>query len=410
MSEKHIIAALREREHFDRYHKYIKVDLLSDVGRRALYFLNKYFEETPHAAQADAESMEHYLNHVYAGKLKDEERTCLDELYAAEPGEDDLLTLINSLETRALAEDVIDICHGVLEGEDGYTLEHVQNYLNSNAVATSSNPDNDLLATDFQSLIRMEAERPGYNWRLTVLNDCYGPVRGGDLIVVAARPNTGKTSLIISETVQMMPQMKEGKQVVWFNNEESGDKIARRYYAAAAGVPWQELKTMPQEQARKLCADYPLTNVKMFDIPGGTATQIERTLDACNPGVIVINNLDKVSVGDRGDGNRAVHLTELYQWARKIAKKYDAVVFAIGQAGATAENQKFIRMDMLDGSKTGKAGEADLIIGIANHESGAEDMRYISIAKNKSEYGKGLRSPLECVSFRGDVALYEDLA
>jgi hypothetical protein len=55
-----------------------------------------------------------------------------------------------------------------------------------------------------------------------------------------------------------------------------------------------------------------------------------------------------------------------------------------------ADGQNRITYDMLDGSKTGKAGEADIIIGIGKSDflkSEAIDIRnqirYITVSKNK---------------------------
>ena len=62
----------------------------------------------------------------------------------------------------------------------------------------------------------------------------------------------------------------------------------------------------------------------------------------------------------------------------------------VSQASIDADGQNRITYDMLDGSKTGKAGEADIIIGIGKNDFLKDDVsdprnqiRYVTISKNK---------------------------
>jgi hypothetical protein len=60
-------------------------------------------------------------------------------------------------------------------------------------------------------------------------------------------------------------------------------------------------------------------------------------------------------------------------------------VIAISQASADAHGKTRISFDMMENSKTGKAAEADLIIGIGKHGSldSLDTTRVMCISKNK---------------------------
>ena len=74
--------------------------------------------------------------------------------------------------------------------------------------------------------------------------------------------------------------------------------------------------------------------------------------------------------------------------ARQIAKVYNCVVFYVSQLSTEAEGKVVLNQSMLEGSKTGKAAEADLILLLARnpHVQGQfeeDKQRHINIAKNK---------------------------
>ena len=78
-------------------------------------------------------------------------------------------------------------------------------------------------------------------------------------------------------------------------------------------------------------------------------------------------------------------LKEIYVNGREIAKRNDLLFWAVSQASNDAHDRQFIDYSMMDNSKTGKAGEADIIIGIGKTGSSEVEntVRHICISKNK---------------------------
>jgi replicative DNA helicase len=70
-----------------------------------------------------------------------------------------------------------------------------------------------------------------------------------------------------------------------------------------------------------------------------------------------------------------------------MAKRHECALVAVSQASADAEGRTRLDFSMMENSKTGKAAEADLIIGIGKHgqsDDGEPDtMRFLNISKNK---------------------------
>ena len=98
----------------------------------------------------------------------------------------------------------------------------------------------------------------------------------------------------------------------------------------------------------------------------------------------MIDQLDKINVS--GTYSRTDEkLRQIYTSVREIAKRRNCAVIAISQASADAHNRNSISFDQMENSKTGKAAEADLIIGIGrNANSDLENkIRTLCISKNK---------------------------
>ena len=125
-------------------------------------------------------------------------------------------------------------------------------------------------------------------------------------------------------------------------------------------------------------------NIKMFDIVDWTIEDIDAHCEKHKPDIVVIDQLDKVGVS--GTFNRTDEkLRQIYTSARELAKRRSCAVIAISQASADAHNRNSISFDMMENSKTGKAAEADLIVGIGrNANSDTENkIRTLCISKNK---------------------------
>ena len=71
-----------------------------------------------------------------------------------------------------------------------------------------------------------------------------------------------------------------------------------------------------------------------------------------------------------------------------IAKEYNCAIFYMSQLSAEAEGKIYLNQSMMEGSKTGKASEADLMLLISKNppQDGKETedyQRHINLVKNK---------------------------
>ena len=141
-----------------------------------------------------------------------------------------------------------------------------------------------------------------------------------------------------------------------------------------------------------------------MDTVDWTIDDVNNHCEQHKPDILIIDQLDKVNVV--GNFSRTDEkLRAVYTGAREIAKRHDCCVIAISQASADAHGKTSISFDMMENSKTGKAAEADIIIGIGrNSNSDAENkIRTLCISKNKIN---GYHGEPSC-TIRRSISRYE---
>ena len=226
------------------------------------------------------------------------------------------------------------------------------------------------------------------------LRPLYSQVMGlnkGDLGIIFARPEVGKTSFccyLASEYV------KAGHKVFYWANEERATRLKIRIFCSMLGMSKDELYDNVENCSNKLQDMEVEDKLTVIDSVGTDISEIQSYCDLNKPDIIFVDQLDKIKV--RGNFNRGdERLKELYSSAREIAKRNECLVWAVSQAGADAEGKQIINYDMLDGSKTGKAGEGDIIIGIGrnNGDYDLDPTRFLTISKNKVN---GVHSTVTC--------------
>jgi hypothetical protein len=108
------------------------------------------------------------------------------------------------------------------------------------------------------------------------------------------------------------------------------------------------------------------------------------------PDIVVLDMGDKFATKNTDKSD--IYLKDAAILARNIAKQYDCCVIWMSQLSAVAEGKVFVDQSMMEGSKTGKAAEADLMVLISKNPmvEGAEEgdtQRHLNIAKNKLRGG-----------------------
>jgi hypothetical protein len=406
---------VQSKEHWTKYNDYIDFDFLKgnypDLYKLCITIERGY--EDYSFERFHSESFLLLFSKLYPGNISQTLRTLCEKIFSIQVPETLLHETIRGIRLQERAAALASAALAVSDGkEQPETLTAViEDYLRDNALLASQSTDergSEFVTDDLETIVHNQNTKLGLRWRLNTLNRYLGSLRKGNFGFVFARPETGKTTFLASELTCMAEQPGDGN-IIWFNNEEPGEEVMTRIYQATFGITYDELiSDVPKD--RSLYQERTRGRIKLVDNVGCTAREAERIITQNPAALVVFDQIDKLRgfTGDRDD----LTLASIYKWARGIAKTYCPVI-GICQAGATGDGKKWLTMNDVDNSKTGKQAEADWILGIGKtYDSGLEALRYLHLSKNKlrgdTDRDPSMRHGKWEVKIAPEKARYED--
>lgn len=291
---------------------------------------------------------------------------------------------ISSLNKREIARQIAEKAIGIVNGDEG-SLDELRDILAANTDTSIIVPKFKVIEPNLDELLALTDVSGRFRFNIPTLDTRLPGFGRGELAIIFARPETGKSGFHISLSAAPNGFIHSGHKVHAMLNEELGHRALLRAINACSGVPLLEIPTRKDVVQRSI---QPIKdNLTYMNVDTGFSTDdIRRYLDRYEADILVIDQMDKVQVPgsfQRGDER----LQKLYQTAREIAKEYNIAVVAITQARGDAENKMILSLDQMDGSRTGKAAEADIVLGLGRgaitEAPGGFPTLFLCVLKNK---------------------------
>ena len=299
-------------------------------------------------------------------------------------GSDVAQEVLSKLFQQVVGEDVANIGFDMVNG-DAASLEALRNLLErygDDFIPNLNIEWDDITIETLMAKAELEAR---WTFNIPSVTRKVEGVSAGQLIEVGARPNTGKTSFHASLIAAPGGFAHQGAKCIVLCNEEPTHRVGARYLTAAAGMSAREVRDN-MSKAKALYQPV-MNNIKIKEAGGRDMAWVESVCKSYKPDILVLDMGDKFGVqGSFARQDEALKACAIY--ARQIAKTYECAVFYMSQLSADAEGRAQLNQSMMEGSRTGKAAEADLMILIGKSptvEAQEEDspLRHINIVKNK---------------------------
>jgi replicative DNA helicase len=210
-----------------------------------------------------------------------------------------------------------------------------------------------ILGESFDRLDDLHRNKGGIRGIPTGLKDLDKQLAGlqrSDLIVVAARPSMGKTTLMLNFALNIATKSKQGS-VLYFSLEMSKEQLVDRLLAAEAGVDAWKLRTgeglNDNDFERLSAAMGELAEAPIFidDTSGITVSDLRtkaRRLHHQHPlAAIMVDYLQLMSGGSRfaSSSNRVQEITEISRSLKILARELNVPIVAASQLSRSVESR-----------------------------------------------------------------------
>ena len=299
-------------------------------------------------------------------------------------GEDVAQEVLSKLFQQVVGEDIANLGFDYVNGSQS-TLEPLRNILEQYGDDFTPNLNIQWEDISIDALLSKNDLEARWNFGIPSLTRVVEGVNAGHLIEVGARPNTGKTSFHASLIASPGGFAHQGANCIILCNEEGYHRVGARYLTAATGMTMREIKENPSK-ARDLYGPVK-ERIKIKDATGRDMAWVESICKAYKPDLVLLDMGDKFAkTGGFARADEALKANAIH--ARMIAKQHECAIFYMSQLSADAEGKVLLNQSMMEGSRTGKAAEADLMVLIAknppvDNQEEEDTQRHLNVVKNK---------------------------
>jgi hypothetical protein len=299
-------------------------------------------------------------------------------------GSDVAQEVLSKLFQQVVGEDIANLGFDYVNGSKG-TLEPLRMLLEQYGDDFTPNLKVEWEDITLDTILSMTDLESQWTFNIPTLVRKVEGINAGHLIEVGARPNTGKTSFHASLVAGPNGFAWQGAKCIVLCNEEGYHRVAHRYITAATGMDKFEIAKNKQ-QAMQIF-DRIRDKVMFKDATGRDMAWVESVCKSYKPDIVILDMGDKFArTAGYARPDEALKANAIY--ARQIAKQQNCAIFYMSQLSADAEGKVVLNQAMMEGSRTGKAAEADLMIMISKNptvegQDEEDNQRHINIVKNK---------------------------
>ena len=293
-----------------------------------------------------------------------------------------------SVRITALGYDAPDDLDEVVEQSEKLLFD-----VTNKRVGTNFRKIDDLVMETFnelQELANSKSKYHGVRTGFNDLDDLFGGLRGGDLVILAARPSLGKTALalnIASRAAQL------GTSVAFFSLEMSAQQLIQRVISTETHINSKKMQMgqlSSQDWVKLISASETLTKLDFWvdDTPSASILEVRakarRQLRHVEPnkGLIIVDYLQLMQPQNQRTESRQVEIAEISRGLKILAKEMNMPIIALSQLSRAVE------------SRTGKRPVLSDLRESGAIEQDADIVMFLDRSKDEREAEEENRPPL----------------
>jgi replicative DNA helicase len=255
---------------------------------------------------------------------------------------------------------------GLLADMQDATTSVVRGLESGNLVSPSAATDLYVATT----VARQEGKQAGLHYGFASLNNVLNPARGGDMIVIAARPSVGKTAL--AENLAEIWSRQTPHPILFASLEMSVTMLLDRTMARNADVAAHDIirGTMTDEERLRVLTkaeEHRTASIWYLDDGFATTASVRASgaklkMLAGGIGAIIIDYLQLLK--DPGD-QEVQRVTRISREVKAIAREFDIPILVLSQLSRAVESREDKHPKLHDLRESGAIEQdADVVIGL----------------------------------------------
>jgi replicative DNA helicase len=349
----------------------------------------------------------------------------LSQLQDSVPSAANLSFYLEKLREKFLLRRMIQTCSGVVgriydyEGEVDQLLDEVEKEVlrvNESRVQTNVQGVKDLVnhaITTIEHFFNRKGELSGLPTGFPDLDRMTDGLHGGEMIVIAARPSMGKTSLAMNIAEHVVLEAKVPVGV--FSLEMSAESLVLRMMCSTARVNLRQIRDgfMTESDFPKLMsAAGKLSNSKLFiDASAGLSilqlrARARRMAQHHGIKLFIIDYLQLLhSTARRSQENRQQEIAEISSGIKALAKELNVPVIVLAQLNREIEKDKNRKPRMSDLRESGSIEQDADLVGLLYKPNGGDDEDAAAVADESEGLAVNLLIAKQRNGPTGDVSL-----
>ncbi len=274
-----------------------------------------------------------------------------------------------STKISALSYDAPDNTEAVVEEAEKLIFN-----VTDKEVKNSFSSINDLLSNTLAQLDQLAKQKThimGVSTGYRSIDEILAGMRGGDLIILAARPGVGKTSFALNTAINAA---KDNTAVAFFSLEMPADQLIQKIMCTEARVDLKKMRTGSLTQAdwQQIIRSCSTLGPLDFSIDDSSALSImelrakaRRQLHGKEKGLIVVDYLQLMESHRSGYIDRHLEVAEFSRGLKMLAKDLDVPIIALSQLSRRVDDRKDKRPQLSDLRESGSIEQdADVVMFI----------------------------------------------
>jgi replicative DNA helicase len=385
----YILRTLLTRDKYDKLKSEIEESIFQNGARELYKTIGYIYKDNPNITEINFSDLRlayfntYYPNTSFASQKNIHE--LIDNIENQEPPSDDVVsTALRSMYRIKKADELARICLDISNNPSSSSLKQVEKFM-ANVDEEQTQQESEAVTKDVDEIVEALQEQGEFKFNLPSLQRATNGIGRGNFMIIFARPDVGKTAFWVSLVASPQGFAWQQKKVSIFANEEPAIRTQMRLLNSSTGLQRGNILNGSRDVAKNKWASIS-PYIENFDCVGKTMDDLDEYCSTNDVDILIIDQLDKINVTGKYNATHE-KLREVYTQSRELAKRHNILVIGMSQASAEAQGRSRVTFSTMENSKTGKAAEADIILGIGKEDEAENFMddcvRFVTLSKNK---------------------------